>query len=377
MVDATLKCACVVIFLTCALAGNARAQPLRLHTAPLPVKSYRLLSMSMDDEGYIWVGSIHRVIHRYDPRTGSIETLPLPFDSSTSACICAGRKVYLLGQSYPKLMIYHRDEKRFSEHAYPSDKPDVWYGTEAGDGRHLYLFDRGSAGIIKWDAQQDTGRVIAYPYKTSLPTSGRYEPRDGGIWCYVWDIAGGRYIPIGIARLDARTDQFTGWYPFPNDDATLQPYSHPDATFFIPYTLKGKIVPFDFRAKRFCKFLDVPRYGERFGFLAGPTEHKGRLYFSISTYNGTDTGCDGKPYHFCNGLLEFDPRARTFDFPTLDAGGAYYQIAYTLSAGGEFYATGVNILQPDGTLKQTEAGQAVFWQTREPDKAGKIIPPTN
>jgi streptogramin lyase len=72
-----------------------------LHVVPLPVKSPRLLGMSMDDDGRIWLGSTHRVVYRYDPRTGATDEIKLPYDSSTSQAICVGRKVYLLGQSYP------------------------------------------------------------------------------------------------------------------------------------------------------------------------------------------------------------------------------------------------------------------------------------
>jgi hypothetical protein len=359
-----------VLAILAAVASPAGAKDIELHTVPLKgVTSYRLLAMSMDDEGYIWVGSIHRVIHRYDPRTGAVDTIQLPFDGNTSACICVGRKVYLLGQTYPKLMIYHRDEKRFSEVAYPSAGANVWYGTEAVDGRHIYLFDRGTAGVIKWDTQTDTGKVIPWPYKTALPSGGRYEARDGALWCFVWDVAGAtpKYEPIGIARLDAKSDQFTGWYDFPKVDTGLQEYENADDVLFLPYTLKGKLVPFDLKQKRWCKFLDVPRFGERFGFMGMYQAYKGKLYFSISTYDGDDVGCDGKPYHFCNGMLEFDPQARTFAFPTLEVGGAYYQVAYNLSAGGHFFATGANIRQPDGSLQQAVPGDVVFWQTVKPE----------
>jgi hypothetical protein len=272
--------------------------------------------------------------------------------------------VYLLGQKYPKLIVYRRDEKRFTEYVYPSAQPDVWYGTDpVADGRFLYLVDRGSAGMIKWDTRSDTGTVIPWPYKAALPTSARYEPRDGTVWCSVWDIAGGAYLPVGIAQLNPKTDAFTGFYPWPADDTGVAPYANPADVQFYPHTLKGRLVPFDLKSKRWCKFVDIPGYGERFGFVGGAVAHAGKVYFPISTYDGDDTGCDGKPYHFCNGVLEFDPVARTFAFPTLDTPNAYYQVAYLLSAGGEFFATGVNILQPDGTLQQTKAGQAAFWQT--------------
>ena len=48
--------------------------------------------------------------------------------------------------------------------------------------------------------------------------------------------------------------------------------------------------------------------------LGGRYQPLGRSYFSLSTYNGTETGCDGKPYHFCNAILELDPETRRFEF---------------------------------------------------------------
>jgi streptogramin lyase len=104
--------------------------------------------MSKDDDGFIWAGSIHRMIHRYDPRTGKFENIELPYQATASACICVGKKVYILGQTYLNLIIYDRPSKKFSEVAYPSAKPNVWYGTEAVDGQHIFLFDRGSAGVL-------------------------------------------------------------------------------------------------------------------------------------------------------------------------------------------------------------------------------------
>jgi hypothetical protein len=341
---------------------------LEMHLVPLPVRSYRLLAMSKDEDGFVWAGSIHRKVHRYAPRTGEVQTIEMPYAATASSCICVGKKVYILGQSYPRLIVYDQEAKAFKEAAYPSDKPDVWYGTEAIDGRHLYLFDRGSAGVIKWDTQADRGKAIPCPYKTPLPGGGRYEPRDKALWCQVWDNTAGQYLPVGLARLDVATEKFTGWYPFPKEDAELRPFAEPATTFFVPHTLKGKVVPFDFKQGRWCSPLPVPEFEKRFAFLGGPVVHKGRSYFSLSTYNGTDTGCDSKPYHFCNAVLELDPATRRFDFLTLEAKDAYYQIAYMLSDGKDFFATGTNIREPGGTLDRDRAGEVVFWQTLVPTK---------
>jgi len=322
--------------------------------------------MSMDNDGFLWFGSMHRKIYRYDPRTGTVEETKLPFDSSTCQTLCVGRKVYLLGQTYPKLMIYDRQAKTFSEAAFPTAKPDVWYGTDPNDGKHLYLFDRGTAGVIKWDTSTDTGTLIPYPYPTPKPSSGRYVAQDGAIWCAVWDFTGGQYIPLGFARLDVTKDVFTGWFPFPKDDADNKPFTDAEATLFYPHTLKGLLIPFDLKAQRWCQSIAVPEYGKRFGFIGLGTTHEGRWYFSISTYNGgTATGCDGKPYHFCNGLLEFDPKTGQFAFPTLEIKDAYFQISYTFSAGDHFFATGNDILEKDGRLNNAKTGNVIFWQTRK------------
>jgi hypothetical protein len=184
----------------------AEAEKLELHVVTTPIKSYRLLAMSMDDDGFIWCGSIHRVVHRYDPLNGKVETIAMPYDSSASSCLCVGKKVYILGQSYPRLIVYDRTAHKFSELPYPSSKPDVWYGVGPIHGRILYLFDRGSAGVIRWDTETDSGTVIAYPYQGVLPSAGHYEAADNAIWCKLWDYSTGQYVPQGIARLDvART----------------------------------------------------------------------------------------------------------------------------------------------------------------------------
>src|SRR5438105_6554742 len=102
------------ILIGLAQAGEQPQRKLDLHVVPTPIKSYRLLAMSMDDDGFIWAGAIHKVVHRYDPRTGKVEDVNMPFQATASACICVGKKVYILGQSYPKLVILDRITKKFT-----------------------------------------------------------------------------------------------------------------------------------------------------------------------------------------------------------------------------------------------------------------------
>ena len=72
---------------------------------------------------------------------------------------------------------------------------------------------------IKWDTMTDTGKALPWPYKAPFPASGQFEAADDALWCRVWDFGGGKYVPLGLARLDAGKDEFTGYYPFPKDDA--------------------------------------------------------------------------------------------------------------------------------------------------------------
>src|ERR1041384_2068909 len=94
----------VLLVVGLAPAGEQTAK-LDLHVVPTPIKSYRLLSMSMDDDGFIWAGAIHKVVHRYDPRIGRVDDVAMPYQATASSCICVDKKVYILGQSYPKLII--------------------------------------------------------------------------------------------------------------------------------------------------------------------------------------------------------------------------------------------------------------------------------
>src|SRR5262245_13736512 len=75
-------------------ARPAKAGRLDLHRVSVPIRSTRLLDMSMDADGFIWAGSFHRDLYRYDPRTGAVETVRLPEKAFASACVCAGDKVY-------------------------------------------------------------------------------------------------------------------------------------------------------------------------------------------------------------------------------------------------------------------------------------------
>jgi hypothetical protein len=144
----------ILLVVGLAHAGEQPDRKLALHVVSTPIKSYRLLAMSMDEDGFIWAGAIHNVVHRYDPRTDKVVDVTIPYRATASSCICAGKKVYILGQTYPKLIIYDRTMKKFSEVGYPSSKPDVWYGTEAS------VWHRGQLGSVASDVLGVSGREM-------------------------------------------------------------------------------------------------------------------------------------------------------------------------------------------------------------------------
>ena len=364
-------CGISIIFMLLGQCLGGEKLP-RMFVVHLPIHSYRLLAMAMDENGDIWFGSIHHVVHRYSPSTGAVETIPLPKTTESykfwaSQSLPMGGKIYFLGEAYPNLLIYNPLRKTFTEKPYPSPKPDVWYGIAGPDNRHLYLIDRGSVGFIKWDTQTDTGKAIPYPYKTIPPSFGAYDSRDDGIWSGVWGYTEGKYIPIAITRLDVKTDTFSGLWYTPKDDTNLKPCANPETTRYYAWTLQGKLMPFDMREKRWCKFLDVPGLGTKYGFIGIGTPFNGHWYFSLSSYAGhDDPGIDGNQYHFLNSILDLDPKSGRLSFLTLTVPGKYYQIAYMLNARGQFYVTGSNILQPDGQIVRENRGDIIVWQTQRP-----------
>jgi hypothetical protein len=351
-------------------AAPAGASNVQLFPVQIPQSGERLTYPSRDESGFIWAANTS-ALTRYDPSTGQMDApIPHPFNTSIGHSVALSQKVYLLGLGYPNLIIYHRATGTFSQLPYPVANADVWYAAEEFhgqiDGRHMFMFNRSSPAVIKWDTLTDTGMVIPYPYNTPSPYIGRFIPADGAIWCNVWDFSGVLYAPLGIARLNLATDQFDGFFPFPTDDAALAPYNNPAGTLFYQWTFEGKLIPFDVANRRFCRFIDVPGYKQSFRWIGMSSVHAGRWYFVASNLGVSGTGFDCRPPHFLNSLLEFDPATGQFAVATLEIPGAYYQVTYILSAGGEFFATCNNILESDGSLNIGRVGEFLYWQSIDP-----------
>lgn len=340
-----------------------------LNPVPTSVSLSRPTYMSRDEAGFIWATSPDRVLTRFDPSLGQITAIPHPFNAVVGHSVALSQKVYMLGLGYPNLMIYHRASGTFSEVPYPVANADVWYAAEEIhgpiDGRHMYLFNRSSPAVIKWDTLTDTGTVIPYPYNSPAPYVGRYIPTDGAIWCNSWDFSGGQYRPVGIARLNLATDQFDEFHLFPSDGTSLAPYIDPDPTLTLFYqrSFDGKLMPFDVPNRRFCRYIDTLGYKQLYSWIGMSSVHDGRWYFVLATLNVQGTGFDCKPYHFLNALLEFDPATGQFAVATLQMPNAYYQTSYILSVDNELYCMCNDILENDGSLNVGRIGQVLYWQS--------------
>ena len=79
---ASLSCLTLVLGFA---QGSEPREKLQLHPVPVQVNANRLLGMSMDEDGVIWAGSFDKAVHRYDPRTGKVESIPRPSQNTSSA----------------------------------------------------------------------------------------------------------------------------------------------------------------------------------------------------------------------------------------------------------------------------------------------------
>ena len=241
---------------------HSRRRAIELHVVPIPVKSPRLLGMSMDDDGFIWLGSTHRArlplrpAHRRDRRRSSCRTTRPPARPSAS-----GDKVYLLGQSYPKLIIYDRAAKKFTRSRLP-----VGRSRTCGTGRRRSTGGTSTCSTAAAPASSSgtrrptPGRSSRGRTRRSLPSGGRY----------VAARRRGLVLRVGLHRRAVQADRHRPPRP---EDATRSPASSlprrtttgrsrsptPRPTLFYPHTLKGRLVPFDFKRRRWCKPIDVPR----------------------------------------------------------------------------------------------------------------------
>lgn len=325
----------------------------------------RFLAMSMDASGAIWFGTTTKTLFRYEPRSGRIETIAVPPTAPVGQFIASSlamdRRIYMLLEKSPLLLVYDLASGKFSMPPLPSEKANTWYGTKVPGSTFLYLFDRDVSGLIKWDTRDDTSAVVPYPYSGPMPWAGVYVAVEKAIYCPIWNAH-------KMVRFDLATGRFTAEFPTPWPDAEptgVVPVGH---AIYVSDRLKGRLLVFDLRTHRWARAIAVPAYGEVFGFVGGGLEYRGIAYYSLSTYKSVaGDSVDGKPYHFLDRFLAYDPNSNRFGYlRSIHGEKEYPQTAYLLAGeDGELYFFGQDIFDPKtGILTREYHGKAMAFQTR-------------
>jgi len=349
-------------------AAQAQVRLPRIYRVDLkmdPAVVQRFLAMSMDDRGYVWIGNSTKTLFRYNPRDGSVKIIPMPgsipVGQFIASALAVNRKVYLLLEKSPVLAAYHPETGDFTTWKLPSAQPNIWYGASVEHSPYLYLFDRDVLGLIKWDTRKDTHAFIHYPYPGPLPWAGTYVKGENALYCPVWN--GNK-----IVRLNLATSRFDGEYPTPWKGAEPTGVVPLGDKLYVSDRLNGRLLVFSLASHSWGRAVPIPEYGKIFGFVGGGIAYQGIAYFSLSTYKSqAGDSVDGKPYHFLDRFLAYDPTRGKFGYLQLPhQPNEYPQTAYLLAGSdGHLYFFGQDIYDPKtGVLEREYHGKAIAYQTR-------------
>lgn len=331
-------------------------------------KTTRPFTPDVDAGGTIWFGSAE---HFFSLNTHSMEieehdTRYLegkPF----STTICQNGKVYILAQKSPYLYTYHPDKKEYSKHVLPDSESNIWFGVRAGNEPRIYLYVRNRSKLLVWNTENDTGKEIPYPEKMDL-WSGFFIPDDNAIYSFTLDAK-----PSRLIRFDLSKQRFDTPIPTPEPGLEITGVNPIDNTVYCADRFTGRIFPFNFEKRKWEEPIHIPGHKTIFGFIGMGTTFKGLALYCLSTYKGSmkwdfntnkylsegdeNIGIDGKPHHFLNKYLVFDPVSRQSGF--LEAaetpGKTYPLICYSMIYKNKLFITGYDLgdvhnnLAPMGT----------------------------
>ena len=342
---------------------------------------------------WFWAGAAARCLVGYEPGTGETELHRLPRSSATGRqlpdhlYLLANRaKIYLLDLRDPSshLAVYNADDRTLSFAPLLSDAPQrklgIVTGTVPPPGRYLYLFvgadaadtSRELKGLIRWDTRTATGEFISYPYAGPGPIFGVASPDGSAIWCPIWN-------GNALARFDTQQAKWNGFWKTP-----FEPETQPTSAgilgdyFYCVDLFRPRLMPFDTKTERWAEPVAVPGHGTDFGVLGGGWIYQDKLFCSMATLkgyipHGGPIGVDGKPWHFLDRRLCYDPRSAAFGHWQL-AGSEdeYWMNSVAVQHGPHVYFVAINLAQPDGTVDQFGRGDVAVFQTHprsEPDAA--------
>jgi streptogramin lyase len=351
----------------------------RLHRVPLGIKTGRLHEVQPSDDGCLWFWTgVGDLLIRYDPRTGKVERhrlvaeerpeLHKEFIGRHFFPLGKGGKIYLsdIRMASRHLPVYHPDTRRVTFAPLPAPAPEkplfLYKGLAPEHGPYLYLFVKEPPGVIQWDPRSDTGEVFPYPYGAAGPWFGDLAADGKTLWCPLWDAN-------ALARLDVTTGKWTGHWPSPHRRAQPTGAGLIGPCYYSPDLLEPRLLIFDTVAERWGPPVAVPGQGKEFGILAGGLIYNQRVYCALNTYKGYippggPLGVDGKPHHFLDRWLCYDPQAEQLaHLVCRGTEGEYWLTCYGAVSGKHLYLTAFHAMDQDGTIGQGRLGEAAVFQT--------------
>jgi hypothetical protein len=339
----------------------------------------RPFQADIDTEGKIWFGSSR--FFCYDPETRTTKLLDnAPLEGKPfSTCLCQGDKVYALTQKSPFVYAYHRSTGKFTQHALPDPESNIWFGVRVPGDPRLYFYVRNRSKLVVWDTELDKGTEIAYPEAMDL-WSGFSIRDDGALYSFTLDAK-----PCRLVRFDLKRQAFEGVVPAPEPDLEITGVNPVGQKVYCADRFTGRLFPYDMVHRTWGTPIAIPGHKTVFSFIGMGTSYRGKAYYCLSTYKGTmkwdfnkneylskgdeNIGIDGRPHHFMNKYLVFDPASGESGFLEAPAipGSRYPLICYSIVCNDRLIITGYDLGDVDHGLAPmgTREGELLVFQSTD------------
>jgi hypothetical protein len=155
--------------------------------------------------------------------------------------------------------------------------------------------------------------------------SGFYVKDDHALYSFTLDAK-----PCRLVRFDLTKQAFDAIIPGAEPGLEITGVNPVGESVYCADRFTGRLFPFNLVRRKWGKAIPVPGYRKVFGFLGMGTTFRGLALYCLSMYKGTmkwdfnknvylstgdeNIGIDGKPHHFLNRFLVYDPAAEEFGF---------------------------------------------------------------